>query len=84
MATSDDSTDPDRRDDEARPQRTGGAGEVGDRMVEASAGAMPTPEEEEAARRAAEHVDLERVGEHEREMTRLGAEIQGEGEIEPR
>lgn len=44
---------------------------------------MPTPEEERAAERAAADVDLEEVGEHYEEMAEQGANVRGEGEIEP-
>jgi hypothetical protein len=43
----------------------------------------PTPDEERAAERAAEDVDIERVAEHEREMLERGANVEGEGQIEP-
>lgn len=43
----------------------------------------PTAEESAAAERAADHVDLERVAAHEREMAERGAHVRGEGAIEP-
>jgi hypothetical protein len=44
----------------------------------------PTPDEERAAERGAEDVDLDSVSEHYEEMTETGANVRGEGEIEPR
>jgi len=44
---------------------------------------MPTDEEERAAERAAQDVDLDEVAAHEEEMTKLGANVKGEGEITP-
>jgi hypothetical protein len=44
---------------------------------------MPTPDEERAAEQAAADVDLDEVGEHYEEMAKKGAEVRGEGEIEP-
>ena len=49
----------------------------------AAADRAPTAEEEQQAESAAEHVDLAGVGEHYREMTELGANVKGEGQIEP-
>ena len=43
----------------------------------------PTPEEEEAAERAAEDVDVDEVAENYEHMTDLGVNVRGEGEIEP-
>lgn len=43
----------------------------------------PSEEEEESASEAAASVDLEEVGEHYQEMTELGANIRGEGQIVP-
>lgn len=43
----------------------------------------PTAEEERAAERAAGEVDLDRVAEHEQEMLERGANVEGEGQIEP-
>ncbi len=44
---------------------------------------MPTADEERAAERAARDVDLESVASHHQEMAETGAEVRGEGEIEP-
>lgn len=53
---------------------------TGDRDVPSSAGPMPTPEEEQAADRAAENaVD---VSEPYTELNKLGANNQGEGQVE--
>jgi len=49
----------------------------------AAADRAPTAEEEQEAEAAAEDVDLAEVGEHYREMTELGANVKGEGQIEP-
>lgn len=43
----------------------------------------PTPEEEAAAERAARDVDVDEVAEHYEEMTEIGKNVKGEGEIEP-
>jgi len=42
-----------------------------------------TPDEAAAAAAAAEQVDVDQVGAHETEMNRIGANVKGEGEIEP-
>jgi len=52
-------------------------------FIEQSADRAPTPDEESAAEKAAGQFDTERVGEHFREMTEKGAEVRGEGQIEP-
>ncbi|MEZ5248972.1 MAG: hypothetical protein R2713_07100 [Ilumatobacteraceae bacterium] len=44
---------------------------------------MPSPDEERAAERAADQVDVGAVAEHYEEMTELGANVRGEGQIEP-
>jgi hypothetical protein len=44
---------------------------------------MPTPDEERAAERAAEDVDLDAVAEHYEDMADKGATVRGEGQIEP-
>lgn len=53
-----------------------------DEFTEPSAGPEPTAEEERAAERAADDVDLEKVDEHYREMNEKGADVQGEGRID--
>ncbi len=71
------STDPDRTDprtaeaDRADAQRRPGA----DRP--------PTPEEERLAERAERDLapDMPEVAQHYEEMTRIGAEVKGEGEV---
>ncbi len=50
---------------------------------EASAGREPTPDEERAADRSANDVDIERVKENYEEMVEHGVNVQGEGSIEP-
>ena len=44
----------------------------------------PTADEEEAAERGAAEIDRDEVAEHYEEMAELGANVKGEGEIEPR
>lgn len=51
--------------------------------IDPAADRPPTPEEEQAAEAAAEHVDLEQVAQHHREMGELGAQVKGEGDITP-
>lgn len=53
-------------------------------FTEPAADRPPTADEERAAERAAEDVDLDSVAEHYEEAAKTGAEVQGEGEIEPR
>jgi hypothetical protein len=43
----------------------------------------PTEDEETAAEQAAEGVDIDSVSAHEQEMGKVGAEVRGEGQIEP-
>jgi hypothetical protein len=43
----------------------------------------PTAAEARAAERAARDVDLDEVASHEEEMLERGANVKGEGEIEP-
>lgn len=50
----------------------------------AGADRLPSPEEEAAAEQAANDVDLAEVAIHYEEMTELGKEVRGEGEITPR
>lgn len=47
----------------------------------ADAGRGPTTEEEQAAERVAPEVDLDQVRRHEQEMTKLGANVKGEGQV---
>lgn len=54
-----------------------------EQFTPAQADRMPTPDEERAAERAADDVDLDQVGEHYEEMAEKGANVRGEGEIEP-
>ena len=53
---------------------------TGDRDVPSSAGEMPTPEEEQAAERAAETAPD--VSEPYTELNELGARTEGEGSVE--
>lgn len=50
----------------------------------AQADRPPTAEEEAAAEEAARHVDVHAVAENFEHMAELGANVKGEGEIEPR
>ncbi len=50
---------------------------------EKRSGLPPSPEAEAAADRSLSSVDLEEVGENYREMTQLGADVKGEGQIDP-
>ncbi len=43
----------------------------------------PTEDEETAADDAAKDVDIDSVAAHEQEMGKVGAEVRGEGQIEP-
>jgi hypothetical protein len=54
-----------------------------DDFTEPSAGPVPTAEEEAAAERSADDVDLDRVDQHYRDMNEKGAHVQGEGDIDP-
>lgn len=49
----------------------------------AAAGRGPTPQEAEAADRARPDVDLEQVEEHYEDMLEKGANVKGEGQIDP-
>lgn len=49
----------------------------------AGADRAPTAEEAKAADEAAKGVDLDKVAKHEEEMMETGANIKGEGQIEP-
>jgi hypothetical protein len=50
---------------------------------EPAADREPTEEEERAAEQAAKNVDLDKVAEHYEEMAERGANVAGEGQIEP-
>lgn len=52
-------------------------------FTDPSADRPPTPDEEAAAERAADDVDVDEVGEHYEEAMETGANVRGEGEIEP-
>jgi hypothetical protein len=43
----------------------------------------PTADEAQAAERAAADVDVDAVAEHYEEMAELGADVRGEGQLEP-
>ena len=74
--------DPDNAADEAYEVDENTAEfEKDDERVAAGADRAPTPEEEAAAERAADDVDLERVATHEQEMMERGAHQKGEGSV---
>ena len=50
---------------------------------DAGADRLPTKDEEKAAEAAAATVDVEQVAEEYEHMTKLGARVKGEGQIEP-
>ncbi len=52
-----------------------------ERMTEVSGGPEPTASEEQAAEAAAADVDLDKVEENYRDMTKKGAEVEGEGDV---
>lgn len=55
----------------------------GETFEPAEADRPPTADEERAAERAARDVDIDDVAAHEEEMLERGANVKGEGEIEP-
>lgn len=55
----------------------------GEEFINAQADRAPTRDEEIAADRAAAAVDVAEVGGHYEEMNELGANVAGEGQIEP-
>ena len=57
------------------------SGQRADEFTEPSAGPTPTPEEERAAERSADDVDLDQVEEHYEEMNEKGANVDGEGKV---
>jgi hypothetical protein len=61
---------------------TDSGGQQAEEFTEPSACPLPTPAEEAAADRSRDRVDVDRVGEHEREMNARGAHTDGEGRIE--
>lgn len=54
-----------------------------EKFTDAGADREPTPDEEAAADEAAQDVDVDKVGEHFEEMNERGADVKGEGQIEP-
>lgn len=52
-------------------------------FTEPAADRPPTDDEAAAAERGAEHVDVDEVGDHYEEAMKTGADVRGEGEIEP-
>ena len=69
MNTNDSSTNKQPSDDE--------------KWTEPRADRQPTADEEKAAEKAAKGVDVDAVAEHAEEMNEIGAEVKGEGQIEP-
>jgi len=57
--------------------------QMADEFTEPSAGPVPTQDELDAAGRSADDVDLRIVATHSREMNSLGANVEGEGDIDP-
>ena len=55
----------------------------GEEFTDAKPDRAPTPDEEAAAERAAGGIDVADVGEHYKEMMERGANVPGEGQIEP-
>lgn len=55
----------------------------GEEFIDAQPDRPPTPAEESAAERAAQDVDIAEVGKHYDEMTERGANVAGEGQIDP-
>ncbi len=55
----------------------------GERFTTPAADRPPTDDEAAAAERAAKDVDLDRVSAEYEEMAERGANVQGEGQIEP-
>jgi hypothetical protein len=54
-----------------------------EQFTEPKADRQPTAEEERAAERAAADVDLDEVEEHYEEMTEIGKNVKGEGDLFP-
>ena len=52
-------------------------------VTEAKPDRPPTEAEERAAEAAAKNVDVEKVAENYEEMTEVGADVKGEGQIVP-
>ena len=57
--------------------------QMADEFTKPSAGPVPTQDELDAADRSAPDVDLEKVAAHYTEMNHLGANVEGEGDIDP-
>ena len=55
----------------------------GEEFAEAKPDRPPTRDEETAAERAAADVDVATVGKHYEEMMEVGANVEGEGQVEP-
>ncbi len=72
---------PGRTPDEAPGAGDTTTGEPG--FTEPAADRPPTAEEERVAEQVAAEVDLDEVGEHYREAMETGADVRGEGQIEP-
>jgi len=57
--------------------------QMADEFTEPSAGPVPTRDELDAADRSADDVDIPKVAAHYSEMNDLGAQVEGEGDIDP-
>ncbi|MCU1365420.1 MAG: hypothetical protein JWL72_4086 [Ilumatobacteraceae bacterium] len=55
----------------------------GEEFIDAQPDRAPTPAESSAADRAAQDVDVDEVGKHYEEMIERGANVAGEGQIDP-
>lgn len=64
-------------------QTTPDSPSAGEELIDAKADRAPTPDEGSAADRAADSVDIDRVAKHYEEMIERGANVSGEGQIEP-
>lgn len=54
-----------------------------ERFTEPSAGPVPTESESDAAERAADEVDVERVQDHYTDAVEKGKHVEGEGDVVP-
>jgi hypothetical protein len=59
------------------------SGQMAEEFTEPSGGPVPTQDELDAADRSVGDVDRRKVAEHYREMNGLGANVEGEGDIDP-
>lgn len=71
------------RHDDSSTATDPGAGEGAEAFGAAGADRAPTPDEVAAAEAARDHVDLDAVAAEYEHMNELGANVRGEGQIEP-